>query len=188
MTQGALSETEVDRLVELAHVGASWAATALAQLVDTTILTRVPVAHGPERFRVRSAWTTGIFCDLEGVMAGTVGIFFSDEGRQSLLSKLCGSPDLPLEHVASALCEVGNILSSQTATAMAQLAGGVILPGLPELVQDKAESVFAARFAPRNAMPRPLYIESELFDRSGIFRALHVVVPEVAKVDYAVKR
>ena len=76
---------------------------------------------------------------------------------------------------------MGNILSSQTATAMAKLCGGVILPGIPELVQDQAESVFAARFAPRNAAPRPLYIESELFDRAGTFRALHVVVPEVPK-------
>ena len=181
MTRIALPEKEVDRLVELAHVGASWAATALAQLVDETLLTRVPVAHGPERFRVRSDWTTGVFCDLSGAMAGTVGVFFSDDGRRALLGKLCGGAALPAEQVASALCEVGNILASQTATAMAKLAGGVILPSIPELVQDQAESVFAARFAPRNAAPRPLYIESELFSRTGTFRALHVVVPEVPK-------
>jgi chemotaxis protein CheC len=183
MTQLALSEAEIDRLVELAHVGASWAATAMAQLVDTTILTRVPIAHGPDRFRVRRDWTTGVFCDLEGAMAGTVGIFLTDAGRRGLLTRLCGSDDLPVEQAASALCEVGNILGSQTATAMAQLTGGVILPGLPELVQDQAESVFSARFAPRNATPRPLYIESELFDRAGTFRSLHVVVPEVPKSD-----
>ncbi len=181
MTQAALSEADIDRLAELAHVGASWAATALAQLVDATILTRVPVVHGPGRFRLRSDWTTAVFCDLEGAMSGTVGIFLTNEGRRSLLTALCGRHDLPIEQAASALCEMGNILTSQTATAMAKLTGGVILPGLPELVQDQAESVFAARFAPRNAAPRPLYIESELFARDGSFRALHVVVPEVPK-------
>jgi len=174
-------EAQVDRLRELAHVGASWAANSLAQMMDATILTRVPVVYGPDRFRVRSTWTTGIFCDFEGAMSGTVGIFLSEEGRARVLQTLCTSSDVSVEYTASVLCEFGNILASQTVTAMADLAGGVILPSLPELVRNQAESVFAARLAPRSGTPRPLYIESELFDRSGSLRALHVVVPDMPK-------
>ena len=35
--------------------------------------------------------------------------------------------------------------------------------------------------SPRNRPPAPLYIESEIFDRQGEFRALHVLVPIVDK-------
>ncbi len=185
MTLASLSEAEVDRLRELAHVGASWAATALSQLIDETVLTHVPIVHGPDRFRVRSTWTTGIFCDFDGALAGTVGVFLDESGHDRVLEKLCGSPELSIEYAASVLSEFGNILSSQTVTAMAGVVGGVVLPGLPELVRNQAESVFAARLAPRNSAPRPLYIESELSARDGDFRALHVVVPDVPKAQTA---
>ena len=176
-----LSEAEVDRLRELAHIGASWAANALSRLTDRTILTRVPVVHGPERFRKRGEWVTGVFCDLEGGIAGTVGIFLSAASRDFVVGLLCGTPSVPEEMRASALCEFGNLLASQTASALAGTIGGVVLPGLPELVADDAESVLEARLAPRHGIPRPIYIESELFDRSGEVRALHVMVPEVPK-------
>jgi chemotaxis protein CheY-P-specific phosphatase CheC len=185
MTSQIVSEVEIDRLRELAHVGASWAATALAQLANATILTRVPLVYGPDRFRVRSDWSTGIFCDFGGALSGTVGIFLTAAGRDQVLRMLCGSDDLSIEQAASVLSEFGNILSSQTVSAMSGIVGGVILPGLPELVRDQAESVFAARLAPRDRPSRPLYIESELFDRAGALRALHVVVPDWPKAAQA---
>jgi chemotaxis protein CheC len=176
-----LSEADVDRLRELAHIGASWAANALSSLTDRTILTRVPVVHGPERFRKRGEWTTGIFCDLEGSLSGTIGIFLSADSRDFVIRLLCGATKVPEEMRASALCEFGNILASQTASALADTLGGSILPGLPELAADDAESVLQARLAPRHGVPRPIYIESEIFDRGGEIRALHVLVPEVPK-------
>ena len=69
--------------VELAHVGASWAATALAQLVDATILTRVPIVPTvPDRFRVRSRLDDGESSATSRVrMAGSVGIFLTGRGQ-----------------------------------------------------------------------------------------------------------
>lgn len=176
-----LSEEDVDRLRELAHIGASWAANALSSLIDRTVLTRVPVVHGPERFRKRGEWTTGVFCELEGSIAGTVAIFLSAASRDFVVKLLCGTAAVPDEMRASALCEFGNILASQTATALAGTLGGSVLPGLPELAADDAESALQARLAPRSGVPRPIYIESEIFDRGGEVRALHVFVPDVQK-------
>jgi chemotaxis protein CheY-P-specific phosphatase CheC len=88
----------------------------------------------------------------------------------------------PVEAVASALSEFGNILASQTVSAIADTLGERIMPGVPELVMGDAESVLQQRMSPRHRPPPPLYIESELFDRQGQFRALHVVVPEVEKL------
>ena len=178
----ALPESEIDRLRELSHIGASWAANALARLTDCTILTRVPLVSGPDRFRRRSEWDTGVFCGIEGDLCATVGIFISTASRNALVHLLCGDPEPPREVSASAISEFGNILVSQTASAIADTLEGRIMPSIPELVLEGAEEAFEARLAPRHRPPPPLYIESELFDRQGRYRALHVVVPEIDKL------
>ncbi len=176
-----VSESEIDRLRELSHIGASWAANSLARLTDCTILTRVPMVSGPDRFRRRSEWETGVFCSIEGDLDATVGIFVSSPSRHALVELLCGDPDPPREVVASAISEFGNILVSQTASAIADTLEGRVMPSIPELVLEGAEQAFQVRLAPRHRPPPPLFIESELFDRQGRYRALHVVVPEIQK-------
>lgn len=176
-----IEEAEVDRLRELAHIGASWAATAFARLVGRTILTRVPVVHGPERFRKRGEWETGIFCEISDGLEGLVAVFMPASTRDAVVELLCGEADPPREMVASALSEFGNILASQTVSAIADTLGARIVPGLPDLVIQSAETELQGRMSPRNGPPAPLYIESELFDRQGEFRALHVFLPRIDK-------
>jgi chemotaxis protein CheY-P-specific phosphatase CheC len=178
----SIPEAEIDRLRELAHIGASWAAGAFARLVERTILTRVPMVHGPERFRRRGEWESGVLCDLSGDLTGLVAILMSARTRESVIHLLCGTETPPPREIAaSALTEFGNILVSQTASAIADTLGGRILPSLPELVFSDAETALQVRMSPRRCPDALLYIESELFDRAGEFRALHVMVPRVVK-------
>ena len=181
MTLGSIDEAEVDRLRELAHIGASWAAAAFARLAARTILTRVPLVHGPDRFRKRGEWKTGVFCEISGGLDGLVAVFMPPTTRDAVVTLLCGCAAPPREIVASALSEFGNILASQTVSAIADTLGTRILPGLPELVIQDAEGALQARMSPRHRPPAPLYIESELFDRGGEFRALHVLLPRIEK-------
>jgi len=176
-----LEEAELDRLRELAHIGASWAASAFARLAGRTILTRVPLIHGPERLRKRGEWTTGVFCGLSGAITGTVAIFLPPPTRDAVAALLCGDAAPPQEIYASALSEFGNILASQTASAIADTLGAKIVPGVPELVLRDAETALQVRMSPRHRPAAPIYIESELFDRQGEFRALHVFLPAVDK-------
>jgi chemotaxis protein CheY-P-specific phosphatase CheC len=178
-----MDEAEIDRLRELAHIGASWAASAFARLAGRTILTRVPLIHGPERLKKRGEWTTGIFCDITGPLSGLVAIFLPAATRDGVVALLCGDENPPQEIFASALSEFGNILASQTVSAIADTLGATILPGVPHLVLRDAETALQARMSPRHRAPAPLYIESELFDRQGEFRALHVLLPAVDKAD-----
>ena len=180
-TLESIPESEIDRLRELAHIGASWAATALARLVGRTILTRVPVVHGPDRFQKRGEWQTGVLCEISGDLEGIVAIFLPIAVRDSLSALLCPKESRSREMVASSLTELGSILTSQTVSAIADTLGGRIIPGLPELVLEGAEDELQARLSPRHRPPPPLYIESELFDRQGDFRLLHVVLPQVPK-------
>jgi chemotaxis protein CheY-P-specific phosphatase CheC len=177
----SIPEPEIDRLRELAHIGASWAATAFARLVGRTILTRVPVVYGPDRFRKRGGWQTGVLCEVSGDLDGMVAIFLPLAVRDSLTALLCSEESAPKEMVASLLTELGSILTSQTVSAIADTLGGRIVPGLPELVLEDAEEALQARLSLRHRPPPPLYIESELFDRQGDFRLLHVVLPQVPK-------
>jgi NCAIR mutase (PurE)-related protein/chemotaxis protein CheY-P-specific phosphatase CheC len=145
----AIPEAEIDRLRELAHIGASWAAAALAQLTGRTILKRVPIVSGPERFRRRGQWETGVFCEMEGEVSGLVAVFLSAPTRDAVVSLLCGDDAATAEIRASVLSEFGNILASQTVSAIADTVGGRILPGLPDLVLDDAEAVLESRARPR---------------------------------------
>ena len=176
-----IDEAEIDRLRELAHIGASWAASAFARLAGRTILTRVPVVHGSDRFRQRGEWATGILSEIEGGLQGMVATLMPDTTRDAVVRMLCGEDDPPQEITASALSEFGNILASQTVSAMADTLGSRILPGLPDLVIRDAEAALQARLSPRNRPPAPLYIASELFDRQGELRALNVFVPHIPK-------
>jgi chemotaxis protein CheY-P-specific phosphatase CheC len=177
-----IDETEIDRLRELAHIGASWAASAFARLSGRTILTRVPLIHGPERLRKRGEWTTGVFCEIHGALSGMVAILLPAPTRDAVVTLLCGDANPPQEIFASALSEFGNILASQTVSAIADTLGAKILPGVPDLVMIDAETALQARMSPRHRPPAPLYIESELFDRQGEFRALHVLLPALDKI------
>jgi chemotaxis protein CheY-P-specific phosphatase CheC len=176
-----MDEAEIDRLRELAHIGASWAASAFARLAARTMLTRVPVIHGPDRFRKRGEWETGIFCDISGGLSGLVAIFLPATTRDGIVELLCGDRNPPREIAASALSEFGNILASQTVSAIADTLGTKIMPGVPQLAICDAETALQARMSPRNRPPAPLYIESEIFDRQGEFRALHVLLPNIDK-------
>ena len=176
-----IGEAEIDRLRELAHIGASWAASAFARLAGRTILTRVPLIHGPERLRKRGEWTTGVFCEISGALSGMVTILLPASTRDAVVAMLCGEANPPQEIYASALSEFGNILASQTVSAIADTLGAKILPGVPDLVLRDAETALESRLSPRNRPPAPIYIESELFDRQGELRALHVFLPAIDK-------
>jgi chemotaxis protein CheY-P-specific phosphatase CheC len=176
-----IDEAEIDRLRELAHIGASWAASAFARLAARTMLTRVPIIHGPDRFRKRGEWETGIFCDISGALSGLVAIFLPTTTRNGIVALLCGDAHPPQEIAASALSEFGNILASQTVSAIADTLGAKIMPGVPQLAIHDAETALQARMSPRGRPSAPLYIESEIFDRQGEFRALHVLLPNIDK-------
>jgi hypothetical protein len=107
------------------------------------------MVYGPERVRRRGDWETGVLCDLSGDLTGLVAILMSARTRESVIRLLCGEENPPREIAASALTEFGNILVSQTASAVADTLGGRIVPGLPELVFSDAETALQVQMSPR---------------------------------------
>ena len=177
--EGERLRGELDRLCELANVGAGHAADALARLIGCTVRMdppRVRVAARREHEDAAGALgpaTSGVFFEVQGGIGGTFGVLFPRRAREALLEALVGDPDPHSEEAESALREVGNILASHALSAVADLIGDRVLPSLPVLVDEAAGAVLATR----QARGEPVRIESRLVDGAGGLRTLLVWIP-----------
>jgi chemotaxis protein CheC len=176
---------ELDRLCELANVGAGHAAGALARLLGRPIVMDPPRVRLATRDAIAGAAfgveTTGIFFTIEGGIGGTLAILFPRRGRQALLEAILHDPDPHSEEAESALREVGNMLASHALSAVADLIGDRVLPSLPVLAEEAAGAVLESL----QTHGDPVRIESRLVERSGALRSLLVWIPSHVTDDAA---
>ena len=194
----ARRKAEIDRLAELANVGAGHAAGAFAQLVGRTIRTGVPVvieggepaAVGKPRELPEPAvstevgaaavgdWWTGVFFEFEGCLDAIVGILFPGPSSERLVRRIVGveSGDLAPALIESALMEVGNILASHVASAIADTLRERLLPSIPSLAMEDAEGALS-RWIEERVGPGALRIECELHDDELELSGRLVLVP-----------
>ena len=166
---------EIDRLARLAHAGAVQAAEALAQLVGHAVSAEPPIVSsttGAEPGRMPEAPaerdSTGVFFEFEGCLEAIVGILFPGESSDRLVRRIVGIEhgELEVPIVESALMEVGNILASHVASAIADQLASRLLPSIPSLAMDDAEEAFDA-FAESLVGAEALRIESRLRGPDG---------------------
>lgn len=183
------SKARIDRLAELANVGAGHAAGAFAQLVGETIRTEVPVLleggawECPSSLRPSSGWCTGVFFEFEGCLDAIVAILFPGPSSERLVRRILsiesGALEPPL--IESALMEVGNILASHVASAIADTLRKRLLPSIPALAMEDAEDVFAA-WVDQKAGPEALRIESRFHDDRFELQGRLVLVPTCGRL------
>jgi len=176
-SSGAVPEVELERLRELAGVGASSAASALSQLLGRPVLARPPGvsdAHSKAHFEGSAA----ILFEATGDLSGVLALVLSERSREAVVARLFGdlSGEPPALAVESALREIGNILASQMLSAMADDLGARILLSVPALVLTSADDALAARIAQRGASLR---LDSDLRDRDGEVTVHLVFVPDL---------
>jgi chemotaxis protein CheC len=153
---------ELDRLCEMANVGAGHAATALARLVRRPIRMQVPrvrmgSAAAAAGVAADDAW---IFFEVQGAMGGALVLRLTATARALLVGELVGEQG-PAD---SALREVGNILASHALSAVADLVGARVLPSLPSLVVEADGPAIAAW---RSRAAGRVCIETHLVDDAG---------------------
>ena len=180
-----LRNGELDRLRELVSIGAGHAATAFALLTARPIWMGVPeVLPGarpvPRASSGADAWSTGVFFEFEGCLDALVGILFHAAASEAVVRRVVGieEGELAPHVIESALMEIGNILASHVASAIADTLGERLLPSIPTLAMDRAEQELA-RFVALRGGRRPLRIESTLSDASGKLSGLLVMWPRV---------
>lgn len=178
-------KAEIDRLAELVNIGAGHAAGAFAQLVGRTVWTQVPVVHeGPEApdslpgADPESVLPTGVFFEFEGCLESIVGILFPAAASEMLARRMVGIEEgkVPDEVVGAVLTEVGNILASHIASAIADTLGSRLLPSIPSLVTEEAE-LRLARQIDATVGADALRFESTLCDEAGQNMGRLVLVP-----------
>ncbi|MAG33560.1 MAG: hypothetical protein CL908_22000 [Deltaproteobacteria bacterium] len=182
----ALRKAEIDRLAELANVGAGHAAAAFAQLTGETIRIDVPelieggAADGGSTpsASVADGASSGVFFEFEGCLDAIVGILFPGHSSERLVRRIVGieSGGLQAEIVESALMEVGNILASHVASAIADTLGLRLLPSIPSLAMVDAEKQLEDLIE-RSVGRDALRIVSALYDDTGSLRGQLVLVP-----------
>jgi chemotaxis protein CheC len=147
-------DIQLDLLKEIGNIGAGNAATALSNLVKTTIDMKVPDVKllsfdeitesvgGPEEVVV------SVFLRIEGDIPGSMFFFLEQEAAkkllESMMGKLSDSQELFFNEMEmSALQEVGNILSGSYLTALADFTRLNLQPSVPALAVDMAAAILS---------------------------------------------
>ena len=101
--------------------------------------------------RKAQPFETGILFEVEGRLAGRLGLFLDPSTRRSLVRLLLDEeePEAPPDRVESALCELANIVASQTVSAIADALGGSISLSVPRLALEQAGAAFVVAGAAR---------------------------------------
>ena len=152
-------------------MGAARAAAAFSKLAGRPIGHETPkVALVDCEVPISEAgdWSTGVFFKLEGCLDAWIGILFHQAASEAAVRQVVGIPrgELSPHVIESALMEIGNILASHVASAISDEVGERLLPSIPTLAMNYAESEMAA-FAAFQADVERIRIDSRLADDSG---------------------
>lgn len=171
---------------ELTSVGAGHAAGAFSQLVGRTIEMRPPVVHldrgwpgsDPE------GWSCGAFFELEGCFGCLVAILFREGVRDVIVREMLGQPTGPLarESIEAVIMELGNILVSRVASAIADTIGARLLPSIPVLAMENATTQLVD-LCDECSTADAVRIECEFVDRQGELGGTLVLIPAEKSLD-----
>ena len=175
----------LDRLRELTSVSAGHAASAFSQLTGRTIEMRTPEILRDSKWpaNVADDWTSGVLFEFEGCLEAVVAILFRAPVRDVVARQMLSeSAALSREITEAAIMELGNILVSRVASAIADTVGERLLPSIPVLAYADAAEQLGALCA-ECAVEASVRIECEFSDREGELGGLLVLIPAAAEKD-----
>ena len=165
----------IDRLCRLAAVGADPAAAALGRLLDAEVAPGAARVLGPGDNAGFPGRFTTIGFAASGDLGGLVAIALEERVVEFAVAQMVGRTRPGREMPGSALREFGNIIASQTVTAIADSLGARIMLSVPRLVMSEGGEELGRRIHGRGA---PLHVETQLLDPRGALLALLVIAPD----------
>ena len=173
-----------DRMRELTSVSAGHAASAFSQLTGgRTIKIRTPELVRDPKWpaSVADEWSSGVLFEFEGCLEAVVAILFREPVRDGVAREMLGqSAELTRENIEAVIMELGNILVSRVASAIADTVGERLLPSIPVLAFEDAAEQLTALCAARGVDPS-VRIECEFADREGELGGLLVLIPAASQ-------
>lgn len=174
------NDLRADRTRELANVGAGHAASAFSQLVGREIQMRAPELVRDPKWPGNAGddWSSGVFFELEGCLDAVVAILFREPVRDEVVRTMLGDAtgELTRESIEAVIMELGNILVSRVASAIADTLEERLLPSIPVLALGDAAEQLVALCEERGVDPS-VRVESEFADRDQELGGLLVLIP-----------
>jgi len=152
MDYSELSAIQLDVLQEVGNIGAGNAATSLSQLLNEKVDMAVPSVNiipfddifakiGVEEVVI------GVIVRVLGDIPGNILYTLEKEAALKIISKLLGEQQEQITEIGnSALCEIGNIISSSFMNAIAKLTNLVLLPSVPAVALDMMGAILSTTF------------------------------------------
>ena len=189
-----LKELELDALGEMGNIGAGNAATALSQMIGSTVqlsvprVSIIPVEEIPRPMGGPETMVAGIYLQLFGDAPGRMLICLPQETVFPLLNMMFKDIQGNIQELGdqeqSALKEMGNIVGCAYLNAMATFLGVQLVPSVPALAVDMVDSVVSAVMAEMAQInPQALLIEAEFSGLDGQLTMHMFYIPEQGSLD-----
>ncbi|MBZ9636039.1 chemotaxis protein CheC [Clostridium sp. FP1] len=152
MDYSELSAMQLDVLQEVGNIGAGNAATSLSELLNEKVDMAVPsvnivpfddIFSGTEVEEV----VIGVIVRVLGDIPGNILFTFDKETALKIISSLLREQQEEITEIgSSALCEIGNIISSSFMNAIAKLTSLTIMPSVPAVAVDMMGAILSTTF------------------------------------------
>ncbi|OGO82745.1 MAG: CheY-P-specific phosphatase CheC [Clostridiales bacterium GWD2_32_19] len=196
--QDKLDELHMDVLKELGNIGAGNATTALSQMLNRSIMMRVPEVKVVELKDVSAIlggeenMVAGILVKISGDINGIMMYVLEYESVRImlniLLNKNITSEDELCEMDLSALKEIGNILTGSYLTALSKLTNLTMIQSIPKLAFDMAGAILsvpAILFGKTG--DSVLFIKTDFNEGDCDVVGYYILIPELQSFDKIMK-
>jgi chemotaxis protein CheC len=191
----SLKENQLDALREVANIGAGHAATALSQMVGSTIMISVPrinvatLEDLPPVVSTPEEPVAAVLLHMLGDLNGRTLLVFPKHVAIRISEMMLRRPANSLKVLGtmeqSAIKECGNILSSAYMNALSDFMGMVLLPSPPSLTIDMSTAVLTTAYLQFGSAKDYVFcVESEFFLK-GVdekLRGFFLLLPDSASL------
>jgi chemotaxis protein CheC len=190
-----LKALQLDALREVANIGAGHAATALSQMINSTIMISVPTINVsrleevPPQVSAPEEPVAAVLMHMLGDLTGRTLLVFPKPTAvrlaELMLRRPHGSSAVLGEMEQSAIKEAGNILSSAYMNALSDFMGMMLLPSPPSLAVDMSTAVLTTAYLQFGSDRDYVFcVESEFYmtDVDERLRGFFLLLPDPASL------
>ena len=186
-----LTELQIDALKEIANIGAGHAATALSQLLNTTIKLRAPRAeilpfHDLNERVAEDRSYAMLHVYVRGEVPSHLVVLLDNADAhafvRAFLKRMSGEFQIFESIVDSTLKELGNIVAASYLSAIVQLTGANMVPSLPTLSYGSLPALLEM-LKPLSSDPEIFLVESTFLDRGMKVSGHLILIPEAGSLE-----
>ncbi|MDT8317602.1 MAG: chemotaxis protein CheC [bacterium] len=189
MVFSGLKSSQLDALMEISNVGVGNAATALSQMLNTSVEIRVPsiklleISDVPEHLGGDDKAVLGMFLKMLGDASGNMLFIYPIESAERMVSLLLQQDlkgeELFSELALSALKEVGNILASAYLSALGTMLSINLICSTPSISYDMAGAIIDYTLIELcSSEDKALVVETEFFLRGNEVKGNFFLIPD----------